>query len=158
MENYWVDDYKVDGTRKVTNDGKNDADNWEWTIQIIKGEITLPDGKTILRDHTRTREWIEGNATMPPPLSNLLDDVYSITGSGTGTNREGRNFTITITTALKRLVKVGCRWPVSGVIEIQPDDLKLRTIDFGSGTCDDEATVTVGKKSRTVHLRRKRLI
>jgi len=152
LENYSVDGYKVDGTRKATNNGKNAAGNWTWTISVTNGEITTPDGKTILRSHTRTRELIAGAATLPPPLSNLLDDVYLITGSGTGTNREGRTFTVTITTPIRR--EVGCRWPVSGVIEIQPDDLKLRTIDFGDGTCDDEATVTVGKKSRTVHLKR----
>ncbi len=147
-DNYFVDDHKVEGTRAVTNSGLNSAGNSEFNIDVTGGKITTPDNETITWESHRTREWIEGAST----IFNIFDDVYSISGNASGVNREGRAYTVQTTTPLR--IELDCRWIVSGVIEIEPDDLKKRVIDYGSGVCDDEATVTVGRKTRTIKLRR----
>jgi hypothetical protein len=42
------------------------------------------------------------------------------------------------------LVKKGdCKWIVSGQFEIVPEGLSARSVDFGDGTCDNKAKVTI---------------
>jgi len=84
--------------------------------------------------------WFEG----------ILDDAYSITGDGSGINRNGRNFTVTITKALRAEF---CGWNpeiTAGTVELQPEDLKKRVVDFGSGDCDRTYSVTIGKREYEV--------
>jgi hypothetical protein len=69
------------------------------------------------------------------------DDIYSIGGTTTGKNREGRNYTTTITNNL--IKKSNCKWITSGTLESSPDGFRTRTVDFGNGSCDDDATFTV---------------
>lgn len=145
LENYYVNDHHVEGTRTVTHSAAE-----AWDIVVSGAKITDPDGKTITWESTRTRTRTSGMST---PF-NIFDDVYSITGTASGTNRDGRNFTVNITTALQLQA---CNWIAEitkGVIEIQPEDLKLRTVDFGDGSCDNEGTVTVGNKTKTFKLRK----
>lgn len=145
LENYYVNDHHVEGTRTVTH-----TDTEIWQIVVSGAKITDPDGKTVTWESTRTRTRVTDGGTD----FNIFDDVYSITGSATGTNRDGRNFTVNITTPLQLQA---CSWIAEitkGVVEIQPEDLKLRTIDFGDGTCDNEGTVTVGNKTKTFKLRK----
>lgn len=145
LENYYVNDHHVEGTRSVTHSSTD-----VWDVVVSGAKITDPDGKTITWQSTRTRTRTGGKAT---PF-NIFDDTYSITGTASGTNRDGRNFTVNITTALHLQA---CNWIAEitkGVVEIQPEDLKLRTIDFGDGTCDNEGTVTVGNKTKTFKLRK----
>ena len=70
-----------------------------------------------------------------------MDDVYEITGNGSGVNRNGISYTTTITQALR--AKLNCAWLVSGSITLQPQDYEARYIDFGNGACDDDFTVRV---------------
>lgn len=154
-ENYFVDEYQVIGTKTVTNKGRNNAGNLEYSIEV-DGKVITPDEDEITWVSSRVREWIEGENTtfftIDPEtgewmlFEGILDDVYSITGSGHGTNRFGRSYTVTITKALRVQF---CGWipeVTVGIVELQPDELKLRSVDFGDGTCDNEATVTIGKK------------
>jgi hypothetical protein len=72
-----------------------------------------------------------------------LDDVYSITGSSSGTVYIGTNsfqWTATITQPL--IHKFLCPWNVSGAIEITSANAKS-TFDFGDGTCDRKASLTI---------------
>ena len=48
---------------------------------------------------------------------------------------------MSITSPLKR--DLSCNWISAGTIELQPTGKPLRTIDFGTGTCDNQATVTI---------------
>ncbi len=68
------------------------------------------------------------------------DDVTVVSGTANGVNREGRSFTVTISNLFK---PASCKYITTGIITITPNGLKTRTINFGSGTCDDDATMTV---------------
>ncbi|MFH2096716.1 MAG: hypothetical protein ABIJ16_13490 [Bacteroidota bacterium] len=152
-DNYYVEDYKVEGLKTITNQGRNNAGNLSYSIAVQDGKITTPDAEEIKWESSRVREWIEGEGTtlVSDGVAGVLDDVYSITGSGSGVNRDGRNFTVTITSAL--IVKVGCRWITQGVLEIAPEDLKVRKLNYGDGNCDNEATVEIGNKTYNIMLR-----
>ena len=138
-ENYYVNDYKVEGNKTVTNNGLNSDNQTYFTIVISGAVITYPNGDVASYESNRVRTWVIGEATQG--LLGILDDEYDITGTASGINREGRPYAMTVSSALR--VAVLCRWVKQGSIEIQPEDLYVRTVDFGDGTCDREASVTI---------------
>jgi len=138
-DNYYVNDYEVEGIKTVTNNGLNAANQTYFTIVISGAVITYPNGDVASYESNRVRTWVIGEATQG--LLGIFDDEYDITGTASGINREGRAYTMIVTSALR--VAVLCRWVKQGVIEIEPEDLYLRTVDFGDGTCEREASVTI---------------
>lgn len=135
--NYYLNDYKIEGTKVVTNKGHNSDGNLWYTVVITNAMITAADGTwNITFDSNRTREWIGGEST-----AILSDDIYEISGTMDGVSRTGNHFIATTTTPVT--VKLSCAWIVSGVIEVTPDNVSPRIIDFGSGGCDNDATVSV---------------
>ena len=138
-DNYYVNDHKVEGIKTVTNNGLSAANQTYFTIVISGAVITYPNGDVTSYESNRVRTWVIGEATQG--LLGIFDDEYDITGTASGINREGRAYTMTIQSALR--VAVLCRWVKQGVIEIAPEDLYLRTVDFGDGTCEREASVTI---------------
>ena len=156
FDNYFVNDYKVEGTRTVTNDGRNEAGHLSFTIEVSGATVTSPEGEEITWQSNRTREWIEGEETtvLTDGLNGILDDVYSITGNSSGVNRFGKSYTITITKALR--VEADCFWISEGTTEIAPEDRKVRTLDYGDGTCDNKATVTIDGKTFNIIFRGRR--
>jgi hypothetical protein len=79
-----------------------------------------------------------------------MDDVYLIEGSTTGTSARGSSYSAVITTPLRKAN--ACPWIESGVVTITPRNKKTRTIDFGDGTCDNKATVTIEGKVYNITL------
>lgn len=141
-ENYTVDGYLIQGTKTITNNGLNANGKPYFTVNV-NGSITAPSNAyTVTWNSTRTRTWISGNNT-----ATIWDDVYEITGSASGTNRNGSPYSMTIQTPLR--AEIGCRWIVSGVINMQPQDGQLRVINFGSGDCNNGFTVTVDGNTST---------
>jgi hypothetical protein len=135
-ENYTVNGHLVQGQKTVTNLGLNSNEQTHFAI-AVNGSVTAPGNAwTISWTANRVRTWLEGENT-----DTLWDDVYEITGSGSGVNRNGVSYTSTITQALR--AKLNCPWIVSGSITLQPQDYETRYIDFGNGTCDSGFTVTV---------------
>lgn len=139
FDNYFVNDNQILGTKTVTNNGENGSGNLTFTIVVDGQIIKANNAGTITFTSNRVREWIEGEST--PEWS---DDVYLITGTSSGsktTSSGSTSFTATITTALRRALS--CHWFESGVIEVTPENKPVRIINFGNGTCDDQATVTI---------------
>ena len=145
FENYFVNDNQVSGTTTVTNNGLNDSNNLSWTITIDK-TLTFKTGEVAHWAGTRTREWIEG---MKTPLD-WTDDVYSVTGTSTRTRPNGDTRTCTILTPLRK--EMDCHHFVSGTVSIvrtgKPDIL----LDYGTGDCDDLATITVDGETKTIKI------
>ena len=137
LNNFYLDNYAVQGTKTITNKGRNTSSNLYYSISVQNASVTSPQNKTVSWQSTREREWIAGEST---PLD-LTDDVYLITGSANGTGTSGNTFTVSITQALR--VQLNCRWITSGKMTLQPQNLAARYIDYGSGGCDDQATVTI---------------
>jgi hypothetical protein len=149
FNNYYVNDNQVLGTKTVTNLGHNALGHLVYDINV-NGTIHLANnGGTITWTSQRQREWVTGEAT-----AYWYDDIYSITGSASGTGANGHNFTVNITNPLIRNMAVGCRRHfVQGTFVLTPDNRPARTVDFGSGACDDIATVTINNQTYTIHLR-----
>jgi len=147
FDEYYVNDNQVEGTKVVTNNGFNETGNMNWDI-AVNGMITLANGEgSITWNSQRNREWIEGINT---PF-NRWDNIYLITGDAHGERANGLHWDRQITNPLR--IELACRFIVSGTIEIQPEGKALRILDFGDGSCDNEATVTVNGNTYTIHLR-----
>ena len=51
------------------------------------------------------------------------------------------------------LVKeMDCIWIVSGILEVTPEGLTTRELDFGDGACDNDATLTIGEFTTDITL------
>jgi hypothetical protein len=142
-QNYFINDVKVEGTKTITNNGYNVSSNLVYIVNVTNAVITYTDNTTLTWNSTRTNEWIEGDSTtlFTHGLSGICDDIYLITGAANGVNRNGLAYTVTIITPLRK--EVCCRWVVSGSLDIIPQGFATRTVDFGLGTCDNQATVTI---------------
>jgi len=167
-DHYTVDDYGLKGTKTLTNLGKNSVNQQYYSDIISGGEISTPDSETITWKSTYTKTWVEGASTwFFGTLSEdglidslyllgtdgIYDDVWEITGSGDGINRDGRAFEVDIIAPLKLQWCESYVEVTEGVAEIQPEDLKLRNVDFGEGNCDNEATATIGKNRYKFEIR-----
>lgn len=145
-DGYYVDDYKVDGTKSVTNMGRNASNNLYYAISV-DGTVTSPDGKTATWKSDREREWVAGEST----LINWLDDEYMISGTASGTGANGKNYSASILKPLH--VELDCRWITSGSFELTPEGNDPITADYGNGNCDNQATVEYRGKVYNIVLR-----
>ena len=145
FQNYYVNGFKKEGTITWTN--TSTATTKSWQRKVEDGKITSPTGNVWLHYGIRDIVQTAGAAT---PL-NLTDDVYSITGNHTVTNSAGRTRTCTVINALQK--KTACNNIDMGTIKVQgPNHFAI--IDFGNGTCDNLATISIdGRPSRTFFLR-----
>jgi hypothetical protein len=147
LQNYFVNDHKLEGTKTVTNLGYNDVGNLTFSVEISGAQLTAPDNSWTSSWHSsRVREWIQGEGT----IWNPFDDVYSITGSGYGVTRNGQNYTAEILSPL--IVKIGCRWIVQGNIEVMRPGAANFTVEFGNGNCDNVAVVNIFGNDYTIFL------
>jgi hypothetical protein len=141
---YYVNNNKIEGTKTVTNMGKNSFGQPFYNI-TVNGTVTMIDGEVFTYNSNRVRTWTSGYTS----LLNFLDDEYDITGSADASSTNGNSYVALITSPLH--IKVGCAFIVSGTLEFTPSGKALRTIDYGSGSCDNTFTVTINGKTYTIN-------
>jgi hypothetical protein len=100
---------------------------------------------TITWNCEKHSELIEGGDTFV-----FADDVWSVTGSGSGVNLDGNVSTMEITSPL--IYHNGCFYPVSGAVEIVTDRQDTKVIDYGNGECDNIITLTEGDVTETIEI------
>lgn len=145
FDNYYVAGFKVEGTITWTN--TSTPNGISWTRQVANGKVTTPlDGYYWLHSGTITVTQTAGANT---PL-NLLDDVFSVTGTHTVTNPAGKTRTVTIIEALVK--QATCFNITKGKVKIEgPNHFAI--LDYGDGSCDKVATITIdGNPQRTILL------
>ncbi|MGE0567904.1 MAG: hypothetical protein AB7O73_08135 [Bacteroidia bacterium] len=78
---------------------------------------------------------------------NMDNNMVQIWGSSNGTNRQGRTFTVDVPAASPLTKWPSCQFISSGILKLTPQGFKTRTVDYSSGTgqdnCDDDATFEV---------------
>lgn len=136
FDNYFINNNQVLGSRMVSNMGHNANNQMYFTI-VVNGLILKANTlDSVIWNSNRVRTWVQGEGT-----PNWSDDVYQITGNGNGQRANGNTWTMNIIQPLVR--DLSCNWISAGTIELQPTGKALRTIDFGNGNCDNQATVTI---------------
>lgn len=146
-EDYYVDNNQVLGTSNVTT--KINADGNRESLIKEEGSIVLADGSgTILWSSEKTRIVKAGTDT-----TEKMDDVIEVTGTASGTLASGNTFTSQTQTPLVRNHLKDCLGVyVSGITNINVSDGTVIVVDYGDGTCDNLATVTIDGVSETITL------
>lgn len=144
FNNYYVNGYKKEGTNTWTN--TSTVSTRSWTREIVNGKITAPDGRYWLHRGIRYVTQTAGDNT-----PDRTDDIFSILGNHTVTNAAGAERTCTVLEALQK--KTACANIDKGKLKVQGPN-HYATIDFGDGTCDNLATISIdGRAPRTIILR-----
>ncbi len=146
LDGYTVDGNSIEGTRVTQFQG---AENSEivHTVSLTGGKITFAEGGEITRESSWTRT-IRGG-------ENVLEGELIVEGAASGTNREGVSYTMNVTTPIVK--KSSCfaeqvPFPVSGVKAYTTSDGHTGSIDFGNGSCDNLAVVTINGFSKEIEL------
>jgi hypothetical protein len=146
FSNYYVNNYHVEGTYSITTNSGN-GNGINYTTAVSGGKITWPDGATWYNysgTHTLAQTSGIGTAT-------FTDDVYSWTGGFTTSSSAGKSLTVSITSPL--IKSMSCKNIISGVQAFTYNVIS-GTINYGDGTCDNQATLTVGNKTQPITLPR----
>ncbi len=154
FDNFKIDDIAVEGTHKITNTTATGSTQRQFTITVTDGKLTKTNGDYEQWGTTRVVTQTEGNVT-----PTALDDIFKITGNGHGkVKRENIiiNWTSEITEPL--IKKYACRWISKGIIKTVRQGLPANTnwvgvLDYGDGTCDSKATLTVNGSVHQITLR-----
>jgi hypothetical protein len=146
FDGYFFNDIGVQGVKTWTNNGQDDTGVWSYTKTGADMVLNYPDGSSSSWNHTHTSRLIEGGNTPA-----LLDNVWSITGSTNGLNRQGNAFSsVTLEPLIKKAI---CRWISAGTIELTRGD-RSATLDFGDGACDRFGRLTLENgDTRIIRLR-----
>jgi len=100
--------------------------------------FVLDNGTKLARKGTAVHEWLEGLATQ----QEHADDKIQKTGSVSVTSSDGNEWTKTIK---EPLIKLGdCRNYVQGTVEYLLNSDVVAVLDYGDGTCDTTAILTIG--------------
>ncbi len=148
FDNYYFNGNKIEGTKVLKTmplRGQNPVDS----ITLTGGKMTLPNGKFVERSFRHEREFIAGYNTP----RNAWDDEFLITGTATGKGIGGNVYTNTILTALHWTR--ACEFIVSGSIKFERSGVEPVVLDYGTGTCDNKATVTRGTATKEILLKHK---
>ncbi len=128
---YYVDGVKLEGSSSWVNNG-----NKSFT-RSFNHKVTYPDGDTAMWEAEHTYSLVTGAET-----PRIFDDVIQITGSSSGTNRDGKTYSSEI---IEPLVKAKlCPWISNGIREVNRNG-NIFTIDYGYGDsdCDNKTEVTL---------------
>lgn len=153
-DGYYVNNNKVEGTLTITNLGLTGAGNMHFSYVVTNGKVTDTTGKIIEWNRNTVHEWVAGSTTSYDTHgeAGVLDDVWHITGTGSGVTRNGNAYTAEITR--KVVLVLNCQWfYTDGRIDVLPAGANTtRYIDFGTGTCDNKVTVGAGNYSTEIVL------
>ncbi len=138
FENFYQDNYKVEGKHTITYTGDNEQGFPVFDISVENGMIYAPDAKAYSFEQNTQREWVEGSET----LLNYEDDVYLLTGEQDGYSSDSIKYDIEIRNDSPLDIWVKCRWVRAGIIDIKIKDVPDVTLDFGEGECDNYATAS----------------
>jgi outer membrane murein-binding lipoprotein Lpp len=145
----------IEGTKTITHELKSTdllVAIHPVTTHSIDMKITYPDGKIYTRIGTRVREMVEGMTS----INNWEDNVFLVWGYHITTFPNGEKYTFTTTkeNALRFVMTCKMPFPIKGIVEIVKNDHKA-VLDYGNGTCDDLATITIdGGVAKEIHLKR----
>jgi hypothetical protein len=141
---YTVNGNLLAGYRRLTNAGNNDQGQPVFNVEMNANLTLASNGGVVTWTANRVRTWLEGFNT--PGI--FADDVLSITGTSNGTKVNGDSWTSVINTPLT--FKRVCRQFVSGTRTVSPENRPERLIDYGTGACDNTATVTINGNVYTI--------
>ncbi|MEM6643372.1 MAG: hypothetical protein AAF616_10360 [Bacteroidota bacterium] len=137
FQDFSIDDVLVEGTRKLENTTASTDDSPEFTVTLTGGKLTFPDSTTATRTVNKVRTWTRA--------ANPRNDEVTVDGTASGSRRDGASYSVEIVEPI--LYKRDCRRlrvfvPVAGIKQITAGE-NVAVLDYGDGTCDNLATLTI---------------
>ena len=133
FDNYYVNGYKKEGMIRWTNQSTPGVRKWK--REAINVIITSPAGASWSHNGEKIFTQVEGVGTLNP-----MDDAFTITGNATIVNAAGISRTSVILTPVHK--RRDCAHCDSGTIQYTGPNHNA-VLDFGNGTCDNLATLTI---------------
>jgi hypothetical protein len=133
LDTYMVAGIHYEGTVELTRTGANSFHKIVTNGKCTKTSATAP--WTILFASTHDITFTSGSTVSSDP------QIITLTGSNSGTDRNGTTWTSNITSPVVR--DLNCTWITKGTIDLIPNGKPTRTVDFGDGTCDNKGTITI---------------
>jgi len=146
FDGYYVNGLKVEGTHTITNQSSQSELKFNVTVA---GTLTKENGNSSVWNSDRTLTMVEGLST---PL-NPSDDIYSLTGTANGVvTRDSKVHEWSAQIINPLIKKYSCQWLVQGTINFKKGSQVYGSIDYGSGECDDQATLSVNGQTAIITL------
>ncbi|OSZ81892.1 hypothetical protein CAP35_01065 [Chitinophagaceae bacterium IBVUCB1] len=145
FDNYYVNDFKVDGTISSTYKGVNAQIGSYYVLSAnlsatnsITGEITTrtTEGRRIVKTGANTED--------------VYDDTYAIEGYGLLTMPNGAKYNYSIEQSLN--ISPNCDWPLQGIVELTQINGPARVFNYGGIGCDNKATLRADDDTKTLTL------
>jgi hypothetical protein len=147
FNNYTVNGYQINGSYAIEN--TSSGGNISLSSTVTSGTIVFPTDSSYSFSGTKTTTL----SLIGIDTTNLLNNQFSITGNYLLSNSSGASLNANVTTPLIR--ELSCRDIVSGVVSfiyISGSITADGTLDYGSGTCDNSAIITIGATTKTITL------
>ncbi len=151
FDSMYIDNIKLEGVFTHTNIQADASAYPKFECVLTGGKLTFPDGSTITRQHDLVREWQRA--------ANPRNDVWVTytQSTGSGVTRMGKTWSMVVTKDIIR--QASCKFygqtvPVSGTRALVVNG-ENGTIDYGDGSCDNEATLTINNKTKIIQINHK---
>jgi hypothetical protein len=155
FDGFYFDSIHVEGTHRISNISVVS------TVPIIRkfeakvenGKLTFQNGNYVNWNSTKIITQIEGAVTPDPH-----DDQFKVEGSANGTALRGNLLVAWQSTITEPLLKkFNCRWIVKGRVRTVRANTNVNSqwvgvLDFGTGNCDNQATVTINGVTHQITL------
>ncbi|GAB4347034.1 MAG: hypothetical protein OHK0038_27090 [Flammeovirgaceae bacterium] len=146
-DNYFVDGNKIEGTRTRTLLSGSLETGRKFEVTLVGGKVTFTDGTFTTLDGNWVRQY-----------DKLAEAKSTETGTCNGIGKNGVKFTSTVEKPLVR--KMSCfetkiPFIVEGIRKVTLEKegvTKNASIDYGNGSCDNKATVTVDGVTKEIEL------
>ncbi len=157
---YSVEGNGITGTKTIKNKGRiNGNMTWDITANLV---INKSDGTTVTWNCNRTKTLLNTSTTYNGPSVPITwtQARVGIVGSAWGVSSSGDAYNANVTSQLIR--DFSCtpdatrphRHPfIQGSVDFTPGSKPTRHLDFGPGSCDFNATVTINGNVHNITLR-----
>ncbi len=137
FQGYEVNGVKLEGKRTVTTTALAQG-SITFEVKDENGKATFTDGTFVTRQSLHTSKWTIGNST--------ATTTWTLEGSASGQTREQQPYTATVQSPI--IFKLDCALssfvtPAQGVLVLTVGTTAIQ-VDYGTGTCDNKATISVG--------------
>lgn len=158
FDGFYVDSVHVEGAHRIANistvvtPGTAPVDR-KFRVVVTNGKLTKPNGNYVSWNSEKTISQVEGLSTIIP-----MDDIFKIEGGSRGQVKRGNllvGFNSNITDPLMK--RFNCRWIAKGVVKTTRVNASTTnpwtaTLNFGNGSCDNLAVLTINGVSYQITL------
>jgi len=137
-------------TKHIVNNGLYNSTTFcSWTITSNMSIVKPNGGGTITFSESKQRVQFAGD-----PNHHNVGNKFYVSGTANGTAANGTSYTAATASGKDLVRDMSCKKHFTqGELDITPSGKSMIAIDFGSGTCDNTATITRNGVTRTITLR-----